>query len=194
MGRLVCIHSHLPLRSSCLLSAVSDNIPLQSMTQELTKLEHEAIVAHLKGLGDAGGEETRSFEFTLPGRPPLFVKQSGDILVEASTQHFFHLLAIGDKSAPQIPKVFDAFSEEGYCFIVMEKIAAPTLRDCDISEEEAVDYAASAVKWLLNQLPLVPLSSFGTISSEPQPAPVWHQLNIGRRESSPAPTNSLDTS
>ena len=143
------------------------------MPHELTKLEREAIVTHLKGLGDAGGEEMRSFEFTLPGRPPLFVKQSGDILVEASTQNFFHL-AIGDKSAPQIPKVFDAFSSEGYCFMVMEKVAAPTLSDCDILEEEAVEYAASAVKWLLNQLPLVPLSSFGTISSEP--APVWHRF------------------
>ena len=147
------------------------------MPHELTKLELEAIVAHLKGMGDAGGEEMRSFEFTLPDRSPLFVKQSDDILVEAGTQNFFHLLSIKDKSAPRIPKVFDAFSsEEGYCFMVMEKIAAPTLNDCDISEEEAVEYAASAVKWLLDRLPLVPASSFGTISSEPQAAPVWHQF------------------
>lgn len=104
--------------------AVSDNILLQSVSPKLTKLR-EAIVTRLKGLRDAGGEEMRSFEFTLPGWPPLFVKQSDYILVEASTQHFFHLLAIGDKSAPQIPKVIDAFhSEEGYCFMAMERIAA----------------------------------------------------------------------
>ena len=147
------------------------------MSHELTELEREAIATHRKGLGNATGEELRSFEFSLPGRPPLFVKQSYEILVEASTQNFFHLLAVNDKSAPQIPKVFDAFrSKEGYCFMVMEKIAAPTLEDCDISEEEAVEYAASAVKWLLNQLPFVPASSFGTILSEPKAAPVWHQF------------------
>ena len=148
------------------------------MLHELAKPEREAIVAHIMGLEDVGGEEMRrSFEVTLPGRPPLFVKQSDDILVEASTQTFFHLLAKDDKSAPRIPKVFDAFSsDEGYCFMVMEKIVAPSLSDCNISEEEAVEYAASAVKWLLNQLPSVPLSSFGTISSEPRQAPVWHQF------------------
>ena len=148
------------------------------MLHELSKPEREAIVAHIMGLEDVGGEEMqRSFEVTLPGRPPLFVKQSDDILVEASTQTFFYLLAKEDKSAPRIPKVFDAFSsDEGYRFMVMEKIVAPSLSDCNISEEEAVEYAASAVKWLLNQLPSVPLSSFGTISSEPRQAPVWHQF------------------
>ena len=119
----------------------------------------------------------RSFELTLLDRPPSFVKQSDDILVEASAQNFFYLLAKKDKLAPQIPKVFDAFSsEEGYCFMVMEKIAAPTLSDCDIPEEQAVEYAVSAVKWLLEQLPSAPASSFGTISSESQAAPVWHQF------------------
>jgi len=177
MGSLVRIYLPCPLRSSRFLSAVSDNIPLQSLPHELTELEREAIVTHLKGLRGATQEELRSFEFSLPGRPPLFVKQSYDILVEASTQNFFHLLAINDKSAPQIPKVFDAFcSKEGYCFMVMEKVAAPTLSDCEILEEEAVEYAASAVKWLLNQLLFVPASSFGTILSEPEAAPVWHQF------------------
>ena len=51
------------------------------MPYELTKPEREAIVAHINGLGDAGVEEMRSFEVTLPGRPSLFVKQSYDILV-----------------------------------------------------------------------------------------------------------------
>ena len=148
------------------------------MPHELTKPEREVIVAHIKGLAlrDAVGEEMRLFEVNLPGRPPLFVKHSADILVEASTQNFFHLLAKDDKSAPRIPKVFDAFSSEGYRFMVMEKIEAPTLSDCNISEEEAVEYAASAVKWLLNQLPSVPLSFFGRISSKSRPAPVWHQF------------------
>jgi len=117
----------------------------------------------------------RSFGFSLPGRPPLFIKQSDDILNEASTQHFFHLLANSDESAPRVPKVFDAFySEEGYCLMVMEKIAAPTLSECGISEEKAVEHAASAVKWLLDQLPSVPYASFGRLSSEA--APVWHQF------------------
>lgn len=148
------------------------------MPHELTELEREVIVTHLKGLSDAGGlgEELRSFELSLPGRPPLFVKQSSDVLVEATTQNFFHLLAINDESAPQIPKVFDAFSKGGYRFMVMEKIAASTLSDCDILEEEAVEYAASAVKWLLNQVPFVPASSFGTIPYGPQAAPVCHQF------------------
>ena len=117
----------------------------------------------------------RSFEFILPGRPLLFVKHSDDILAEASTQHFFYLLADGKESAPRVPKVFDAFtSEEGHDLMVMEKIAAPTLGDCDISKEKAVEHVASAVTWLLNQLPSVPNTSFGRISSEK--APVWHQL------------------
>ena len=109
------------------------------MPHELTTLERETIVTHLKGLRDTGEPgEMRSFEFNLPGRPPLFIKHSDDILVEASTQHFFHLLANSDESAPRVPKVFDAFSSgDGYCLMVMEKIAAPTLSDCDISEEEA---------------------------------------------------------
>jgi len=89
--------------------AVSDDSPLQFVLDKLTLRERGAIVTHINGLGDAGGggEEMRSFEFTLPGRP--FVKQSDDILVEASTQNFFYHLAIGDESAPQVPKVFDAF-------------------------------------------------------------------------------------
>ncbi|KZP19526.1 hypothetical protein FIBSPDRAFT_862667 [Athelia psychrophila] len=146
-----------------------------SVPHELTKLEREAIVTHLKGLVDAGEEEMRSFDFSLPGRPPLFIKHSGDILAEASTQHFFHLLANSNESAPRVPKVFDAFSsDEGYRLMVMEKIAAPTLSDCGISEEKAVEHAASAVKWLLDQLPSVPYTSFGRVSSEK--APVWHQF------------------
>ena len=174
MSSLVRIHSPLsPLVFVCSFRQYS----LQSIPHELAKPEREAIVAHMMGLEDVGGEEMRSFEVTLPGRPPLFVKQSDDILAEASTQNFFYLLAKDDKSAPRIPKVFDAFSsDEGYCFMVMEKIVAPTLSDCNISEEEAVEYAASAVKWLQNQLPSVPLSSFGAISSEPRQAPVWHQF------------------
>jgi len=117
----------------------------------------------------------RSFDFNLPGRPPLFIKHSDDILDEASTQHFFYLLANSDESSPRVPRVFDAFySEEGYCLMATEKIAAPTLSDCGISEEEAVEHAASAVKWLLDQLPSVPHACFGRISSKP--APVWHQF------------------
>ena len=62
------------------------------MPHELTKPEREAIVAHIKGLGDAEGEEMRSFEVILPERPPLFVKQSDDILVKASTRTSYTFL------------------------------------------------------------------------------------------------------
>ena len=58
--------------------------------------------------------------------------------------------------------------------MVMEKIATPTLSDCGISEEKGIDYAASAVKWLLDQSLSVPETFFGRISSET--APVWHQF------------------
>jgi len=58
--------------------------------------------------------------------------------------------------------------------MAMEKIAAPTLSDCGIPEGKAVEHAASAVKWLLDQLPSVPYTSFGRISSEV--ASVWHQF------------------
>ena len=155
-------------------SAVSDNIPLQSVPHELTTLEREAIVSHLEAVGKLARMEMRTFEFSLPGRPPLFIKQGSDMQVEASTQHFFHLLATSDESAPRVPKVFDAFPSRMGSLLVMEKIAAPTLSDCDISEEEAVELAASAVKWLLDQLPWVPDACFGRISSII--APVWHQF------------------
>jgi hypothetical protein len=57
----------------------------------------------------------------------------------------------------------------------MEKIEAPTLRTCNILETEAVESVASAVKWLLDQMPLVPGSVFGRISSE-KGARMWHQF------------------
>lgn len=140
------------------------------MPHELTTLEREAIAAHIRSLLDAKAapEDMRTFEFNLPGRPPLFVKQAHDILLEASTQHFFYLLSIEDESAPRIPRVFDAFlSTDHWSFMVTEKIDAPTLSECkDISDEEAVEYAARAVKWLLAQLPRVPDTCFGRIASE----------------------------
>ena len=147
------------------------------MPHELTAPEREAILTHLKGLPARDTREgaIRLCEFSLPGRSPLFIKQgSDDILVEANTQHFFHLIADSDESAPRIPKIFDAFFEEGLYVVVMEKIEALTLSDCGISDEEAVEHATSAVEWLLAQLPSIPSSCFGRISSKP--APVWHQF------------------
>jgi hypothetical protein len=76
----------------------------------------------------------------------LFIKQSDDILFEASTQHFFYLCAIADGSAPRIPKIFDAFSSAEGVFMVMEKIEAPTLESSGISEEQAVEHVAYAVR------------------------------------------------
>jgi len=71
-------------------------------------------------------------------------------------------------------KVYDAFCEAGYCFSVMEKIEIPTRSTCDISGDDAVQSVASAIKWLLAQIPSVPPSIFGRISSEQ--ACVWHQF------------------
>jgi hypothetical protein len=160
---------------SLLFFAVYDTIPVQSVPHELTTREREAVLAHLNGLSVLREEGMRSFELKVPGRPTLFVKYSDDILVEAGTQHFFYLRADGDESAPRIPKVLDAFSsEESDCVMVMEKIEAPMLSDCGISDEAAAELAAPAVKWLLNQLPWVPDTCYGRISSGL--APVWHQF------------------
>jgi len=149
---------------------------LQTTPRELTQLERDAIVSHFKVLLEAGMEETRFFDIHLPGKPFLCIKHGdSDVLVEASTQSFFYALAQGNTSAPLIPKVFDAFHQEGYCFFVMEKIEAPTLRTSSIPKTEAVERVASAVKWLLDQMPLVPVSAFGRISSE-KGACVWHQF------------------
>ncbi|KAF9075062.1 hypothetical protein BDP27DRAFT_1443534 [Rhodocollybia butyracea] len=160
----------LDLIRTCILVTFMLSLPVP---HELAELERDAIITHLHSLVDhhVREEDIRSFEFSLPGRPSLFIKSGPDVLVEASTQHFFYLLSNGDESAPRIPKVFDAFySERGYCFLVMEKVAAPTLSDCEISEEEAVEHAAFAVKWLLDQLTSVPDTCFGRISSEEAPA------------------------
>src|SRR5260221_11897292 len=119
--------------------------------------------------------ESRIFEFGLPGRPLFLIKHGSDVLDEAYTQHFFYKLAQDDPLAPLIPRVFDAFcSAEGFCFLAMPKIDALTLKASSIEEEEAVGYAASAVRWLLNQTPFVPTWVFGRISSDK--TPVWHQF------------------
>ncbi|KAI9510985.1 hypothetical protein F5148DRAFT_1281346 [Russula earlei] len=57
-------------------------------------------------------------------------------------QSFFRALAYDNTSAPLIPKVFDAFCQEGYCFFVMKRLP----RTCGIPEAEAVESVAPAVK------------------------------------------------
>ncbi|KAJ3530289.1 hypothetical protein NMY22_g8637 [Coprinellus aureogranulatus] len=160
---------------SDLTATTSNHWAMSSLVvpHELTELERDAVVAHLKCLRESGvrSQDLRTFECSLPGKPPLFVKQAPDVLAEASTQHFFHVLSNADKTAPGVPKVFDAFvSQDGAAFMVMEKVEAPTLSECGISEEEAIEHAAFAVKWLLDQLPSVPKECFGRISSEAVPA------------------------
>ena len=54
----------------------------------------------------------------------------------------------------------------------MEKIEAPTLSICDITEREAVESVASAVKWLLDQIPSV----LGSVISSEGGACVWHKF------------------
>ena len=48
----------------------------------------------------------------------------------------------------------------------MEKLESPTVRTCNILVETELESVASAVKWLFDQMPLVPDSVFGRISSE----------------------------
>lgn len=151
------------------LPAFSDYISPQPVPHELSKAEREKIVAHLNDLETSGTNvwKTRFFEYVLPGRPKLFIKLDPDVIAEASTQHFFYLCAQGDESAPRIPKVFDAFySPPGYHMIVMEKIDAPNLSDCGLSEEATLKHAAFAVGWLLDQLPSITGDCFGKITSK----------------------------
>lgn len=164
MDLLVCPHT-------VALYAVRPPYPPQTVPHELTTPEREAIGTHFRGLiaAKAHPEDRRSFAFNLPNRPPLWVKHDDDIRLEASTQHFFHTLSKDDESAPRVPKVFDVFiwpPERGSLLMVMEKIEAPTLEESGISDDEAVDLAAKAVKWFLEQLPRVPESCYGRISSE----------------------------
>ncbi|KAI6118479.1 hypothetical protein EDD16DRAFT_982358 [Pisolithus croceorrhizus] len=129
----------------------------------------------------------RSFLLCRAGPEPLIIKQSDDILSEASTQHFFHLLANSDKSASRVPKVFDAFSShKGYCLMVMEKIAGPTLSDCGVSEEEAVEHAASAVKWILSS-EVAPVSQLCRKSAQPSASVLKELLTLFQEESSHLP-------
>ncbi|KAJ3532163.1 hypothetical protein NMY22_g7854 [Coprinellus aureogranulatus] len=110
----------------------------------------------------------RNFAFELPGRGPVFVKQAFDAHLEGVTQHFLYLLSQKDESAPRIPRVIDRFSHSAYSIIVMEKVDAPPLSKCDISDDEAVEHAAFAVGWLLKQLPSVPEDTFGRPTSDPK--------------------------
>ncbi|KAH9934568.1 uncharacterized protein BXZ73DRAFT_89620 [Epithele typhae] len=145
-----------------------------TLPHDLVEHEREAIVAHFNAIPMDAHARSRIFELHLPGRPPFIIKHGSDVLNEAYTQHFFYRLPRNDPLDPHIPRVFDAFSADDYCFLVMEKILAPTLKDSGISEEEAVGHAARAVKWLLDQTPSVPASVFGRIS--PSDDPVWHRF------------------
>ncbi|TFK61456.1 hypothetical protein BDN72DRAFT_849639 [Pluteus cervinus] len=107
--------------------------------------------------------ETNHFDFVRQETPTWFVKYGdSDLLDEASTH-----------SAPRISAVYGVF-REGYYFFVMEKIDMPTLETSDIPETEAVQHVASAVRWPLDQMPLVPNTVFGRISA--RNTRVWHRF------------------
>ncbi|GJJ09761.1 hypothetical protein Clacol_003985 [Clathrus columnatus] len=146
---------------------------LLTIPNELTQTERERIVEYFKNMSGYERCHTNHFDINLEGRPTFFVKYGLDVMAEASTQSFFYALAQKDESAPQIPRVYDAF-QDGYGFFVMEKIELPILSTCEISEDDAIKSVASAIKWLLAQLPSVPTSIFGRISSEP--SCVWHRF------------------
>ncbi|TFK61688.1 hypothetical protein BDN72DRAFT_883040 [Pluteus cervinus] len=107
--------------------------------ESLTELEREDIVKYLRNESRGPGQITSI--------------SSGSPLDEASTQFFStlspkrtaRLLAFLQYAAPSAGK--------GYYFFVMEKIDMPTLATYDIPEAEAVQYVASAVRWLLDQMP-----------------------------------------
>jgi hypothetical protein len=87
----------------------------------------------------------------------LFVKYGdNDLLDEANDQ------LASPSSAPRIPAVYNTFPEQGYYFIVVEKVDMLPWRASNFfSEKYAVQYVAS-VKWLLDQMPSIPLVGFRT--------------------------------
>jgi len=145
---------------------------LPPVPEVLSQPERDQIVQYFLNLPLQ--RNMRHFDFNLPDRPTLFVKIGNkDLLAEASTQSFFHALSRDDRSAPGIPAVYNAFGSNGYYFLVMEKVNLPTLAACDsIPDDHAVQLVASAVGWLLAQMPAVPDSLFGRISASE--ARVWH--------------------
>lgn len=158
-------------------SAISKNIYVQSVPNQLSQTERDIIVDRLSRLPSRRERDSRIFDIELPDRPKMIGKQTDDAFNEASTQQFFYNRAKNDASAPQIPEVFDVFSSDKGDIMVMEKLEdAFTLSELEsgLSEESAVQYAASAVKWLFAQLPWVPESCFGRISSDN--APVLHHF------------------
>jgi hypothetical protein len=60
------------------------------LPKELTQLSVTALLAISKPANPAA---TNFFDFHLPKKPTLFIKQGEDILAEASTQHLFSTLA-----------------------------------------------------------------------------------------------------
>jgi len=149
--------------------------PRLIVQESLAAREKEDIFKHWKNTPLAERSNTNHFDFVREGKPTFFVKYGGyDILDQASTQAFFHSLAQGGSSAPHIPAVYSAFRWEGRHFLIMEKVDMPTLEICDISETEAVQSAAFAVGWLLDQMHSIPSDMFGRISF--RSTPVWHQF------------------
>ncbi|KAF8343220.1 hypothetical protein F5887DRAFT_341803 [Amanita rubescens] len=147
----------------------------------LSEPERDQIVQYFFGLPSFQKSDINYFSFDLPEWPALFVKyRDGDLMAEATTQHFFHTLAQKDRSAPGIPAVYSAFYENGYHFIVMEKINLPVLGACNsIQDDYGVQRVASAVGWLLAQMPAIPNSLFGRISDSE--ACVWHAFFKGHK-------------
>ena len=147
----------------------------------LSQVECSQFVQYFFDLPLSERSKTNHFNFNLPGRPALFVKYGDkDLLAEASTQTFFHVLSQKDGLAPGIPAVYNAFRGNGYYFIIMEKVDLPTLGACNsILNEYAVQRVAFAVGWLLAQMPAVPTSLFGRTSTSE--ACVWHPFFKGHQ-------------
>ncbi|KAH8913596.1 hypothetical protein BT69DRAFT_1344373 [Atractiella rhizophila] len=77
-------------------------------------------------------------------------------------------------AGPLTSPVLDVFNIEWQDFPVMEEVAeAKTLDTCDLSEEQKVALAASAVEWLEDQLAVVLDTVCGTNSSVPVSHPFF---------------------
>jgi hypothetical protein len=121
LGAYFTLSPKLLTQKRDLFFVAPDIIALQSVPHELNASDRKAILAHVEGLQESEEDPSKWMysEYTLPGRPTLFVKVCHDNLAQAATQDFFYRCALGDESAPRIPKVIDAFSSQSGDHVVV---------------------------------------------------------------------------
>lgn len=113
----------------------------------------QMVVEHCKALGPYHGH------LVLPTSPPYFVKYGNrNLRGEARTLRYLYTLAQNDPNAPRVPKLIDAFSDngddadepddhlQGSAYIVMEYIDAPTLAEWINNAQSASDRESRMTK------------------------------------------------